>query len=176
MRLPKTVAVAMLVCLVLLITSGLSLAETSVSERDPQDVEGRLDLVFVQYTGTTEDMRLVLRTAERWRNGYLSDAGDGGHVAYLIWEFDRNGDGSFDCTGRFFVTEANKIKFERSAPGEQRAFAARRPTRRSVAVSIPADFCGFRSGSHLRAQSVVTGAAGDGVQVEQVDIAPTLRP
>lgn len=166
----------MLVCLTLLVSSGSSLADTTVSKRDPQDVEGRLDLVFVQYEGADQDMRLVLRTAERWRNRYLSDAGDGGHVAYLVWEFDRDADGSFDCTGRFFVTENNRIKFEKSAPGEQRAFAARRLSRRSVAVRIPSNFCGFRTGSQLRAQSVVTGAAEDGIHVEQVDVTPTLRP
>lgn len=176
MRSLRRVVIAAIACAALVASSGPSVAGAGVSRRDPQDVESRLDLVFVRYEPIDQGMKLTIRTAERWANKYLSDAGDGSHVAYLIWEFDRDGDRSFDCTGRFFATSENKIRFEKSGPGSQKSFAVRRPTKRSVVVRIPADFCGFRSGSRLRAQSVVTGSTGSGVQVEEIDLAPTLRP
>lgn len=151
--------------------------DRQVSARDQEDVEGKLDLIYERYTRLGRQMTLLLRTAEPWGNNYLADPGDGRkRTAYLFWEFDSDGDASFDCSAHFYVDPGGDIKFRRSGPRSRRTYETSRRTRRSVSVTVPLHFCGFRAGGGLRSQSAVNGLSGRDIVLEQVDVAPTLVP
>lgn len=146
-------------------------------QRDPEDVEGRLDLVYERHTSLGRRMTLLLRTAEPWGNTYLAGPEDRRkRTAYLFWEFDSDGDDSFDCSAHFYADAAGDIKFRRSGPRGGRIYETSRGTLRSVSVTVPVQFCGFQAGGGLRSQSAVTGLSGSDIGVEQVDVAPTLVP
>lgn len=152
-------------------------ADRKTSASDPEDVEGRLDLVYERHTSLGRRMTLLLRTADPWANTYLADPQDGRkRTAYLFWEFDSNGDASFDCSGRFFANPRGDIKFQRSGPRGGKIYGTSRRTRRSVSVTVPLHFCGLQAGGGLRSQSAVNGLSGSDIAVEQVDVAPTLVP
>jgi hypothetical protein len=151
-------------------------SKTLGSASDPEDVDGRLDLIYERAV-LDRMMTLHIRTAEQWRNAYLASPEDNKQrTAYLFWEFNTDRDEGFDCSGGFFRGASGGIRFQRSGPQERKVFTATRPTRRSVKVRVPSSFCGFSAGDSLRAQSAVNGRSGSTVVVEQVDVAPTMKP
>lgn len=148
------------------------------SASDPEDVEGRLDIVFVKFRGNGDGtVTLTLKTAERWRSRFvkLEPNADEKQV-FLSWQFDSNRDRSFERTGRFYFDDhRERLVFEKVRSG--RLYRVRRPDLRTAKVTVPVR--AFRLGSprlRVRAQSTVNGVFGRSAFVEETDPSPTLKP
>jgi hypothetical protein len=164
----------------MLIPAGASGPMTGAADSapDPEDVEGRLDIVFVRFRGNGDGTAtLTIKTAERWRSRFVKREPNGDEKqVFLVWQFNSNRDRSFERTGRFYFDDAKKhLVFEKV--NSDRVFRVRRPNRRMVKVTVPVR--AFRLGSprlKVRAQSTVNGVFGESVFIEETDLSPTLKP
>lgn len=160
----------------------------AVSASDPDDVGNRLDIVHERFRlngdGTAT---LRVRTADRWRCGYLRNGllhgvEDNGELysASLLWEFDDSVDGRLgdpDVVGVFGCDEDAGLVFglhHTAGAHPSRTFQASRPTARSAAVTIP------RRALHaqhveLRARSRFDGTKGHHTAFDEEDLTPILR-
>jgi len=155
--------------------------ERAVSASDPDDVGNRLDLVHERFALNGDGtVTLRLRTAEKWRCGYLQNFGDNGepYSAGLLWDFDAGGDGHFgDVVGSFGCGEGGGLVFQlhdSSGDHPDRTFRASRPTARSASVTFPRRALHARH-VDLRAVSRFTGTKGDHTAVDEDDLTPILR-
>lgn len=151
----------------------------TVSTTDPSgDVDSRLDVVFSRFRGNGDGTAtLTIRTAKSWGCRYLrddvSEPQDQTHAA-LVWDFDRGADGTYETVGRFGCDQGRMHLELRRGGFEGTNFAARRPSARSVRVTIPLSEL---SGRHLnmRVISRVSGVDGDNVFFDEEDLVSTLR-
>lgn len=144
---------------------------TKITKSDPNDTDGRLDMVKVRYIGNGDDTAtLVLKTSERWKCDFLRGVGEPPHTyaASLSWDINRNRDPYNEKSGQFFCSE--KKLFLRLDNGE--TYRAHRPDRRTARVTIP-----LKPTKHLSlvAISRLNGEVDGEIYVEEEDVAPDGR-
>ncbi len=144
--------------------------------RDPEDVDGRLDLVFVRFEQIdAKHSRLVIRTAEAWKCGYLAEPGENlqdSAFADLYWEYRVRGAnqrvGDFECKGK------GEVIFKLPNRTE---FPVRRPTLKVAQVIVPSRaFDVPIERLHVFAKSRLSGIEHGGAFVDEEDVSPILNP
>lgn len=141
--------------------------------RDPEDVQGRLDIVAMRFKGRDGGVgRFEVRTAEEWRCRLLRPTKD----TALKWNFDARNDGDVDLVASFSCNNQGELKVAvrgtRSGMRYQ-PFNARRPDRSSVKFLMPLDIPELR-GNHLGLTTQSRDAEARSCLVPCVDRAPEL--
>ena len=160
--------------------AGGDASVSTVSAPDPEDVESRLDMVFVEFRGHGDgNATLTIRTAEKWGCRYLrfrslGDYSDG-RAAFLAWQFNTDQDAAIEKSGGFNCTDAGKLIFDVNHSDER--FPTSRPNRRTVKVVLPLRSLGLAGRNlTLTALSRVNGVYGSHIFLDEEDLSPTLRP
>jgi hypothetical protein len=131
------------------------------SQRDPEDSDSRLDIVFVEARAAKTGLVLTIRTAEPWRSNYIEYEPTIGDtiMARLWWEFDSDADGESDLAGHFFWDNGKKKMFLEVYSEERDRLVAKKLDRRTVSVKIPLTYPELQARRiELRAMSLVKGA------------------
>lgn len=173
--------IAMLLALVM---AGSASAAVTVAASDPDDMRGRLDIRYVGFQRSGDNVVLTLRTYEEWRCRLLEDdtstaqgaaeAYEDGKAAFLLWAFDSNRDRYDDHHG-YFRCKSGRLRFHFDRSDV--SYRARRPDRRTVKVTLPADRFGLdRQRLRLHAISQMNGRFGDQTLFEERDDTRHLRP
>ena len=128
-------------------------------------------MVKVRYIGHTDDTAtLVLKTAEKWRCGFLQGVAEAPHTysAGISWDINRDRDPANEKSGHF--TCRDKKLFFSIDNGDP--IRAQRPDRRTARVRIP-----LKATKHLSlvAISRIIGEIDGEVYVEEEDVAPDGR-
>jgi hypothetical protein len=185
MRTPIAIAFAILAALYSAApATGAPDLPKSAQRSDPEDVDGRLDIVRTRIRVGERRVRLVLETAEGWRCSYVKDDGsnaegaaalyEDGKGVFLFWEFDTNKNRRFE-TDAFVRCKSGELRLV--SDGLHREVRARKTDRRTVTASVSRkkwDLMGRRL--QVRATSQVNGTNGTDVFVEQRDGTARLRP
>lgn len=117
----------------------------AISQSDPHDVDGKLDIVRIAYKETSGGGdQFKIKTATAWSCKYLQSSDD----TDLQWKFDEKADGDVDYEGDFICRGGNLVFVMQSPDGSQQfeELEAKKPTKRVVKVTIPG---GFFKGAHL---------------------------
>jgi hypothetical protein len=161
-----------------------AVAGPTASAKDPDDTRSRLDIRYVAFERRNDSAILTIRTAERWRCGFLRDdtttaqgvaeAYEDGKVAFLQWAFESDRDNNVDHSGNFRCKD-RRLRFEINR--QDLSYKVRRPDRRTVKLSLPLSRFGLRQeGLRVYAVSLLNGQFGDETFFEERDDSPRLRP
>jgi hypothetical protein len=133
----RIVVVAMIAAIVLAATSA-----QAAKKHDPEDTDGRLDIVLVAASGDEGELgHFTLRTEDPWRCSYLKRSRD----TSLRWLFDDARDDDFDLAGRFVCINTNLV-FRMHGPDSGNRYediSVRRPNRRTAKINVPLDLVEF---------------------------------
>jgi hypothetical protein len=128
----RRISTAGLAALLLVLGATSALA---VSEKDPEDVAGRLDIVKVKFVKKKQMGSLTIETQNKWACRYLRP----GQKTYLRWLFDDGGNGTNDLIGDF-VCRSGTLVFElHSDDNQYEPLFPTRPDKRTVEVTMPLD-------------------------------------
>jgi hypothetical protein len=155
-----------------------------VERSDPEDVDGRLDIVRIRVRVSTARVRLTAETAERWRCRYVKDdastaegaaaAYEDGKGVFFFWGIDNDKDSAYEIEAHVRCKDG-----ELRLVTDQlfRSVAARKSNGRTVTASVSRkkwELGGRRL--QLRAVSQVNGTDGTEIYTEQRDETRRLRP
>ena len=180
----KTVRAMLVAMLAAATMVGSASAATTSETRDPDDMRGRLDIRYISFDREGGDVTLTLRTQEKWRCRLLEDdtstaagaaeAYEDGKAAFLLWSIGTDRDGDAEHSGNFRCKNGRvRFEFDRADV----SYKARRPDRRTVKVTVPADRFGLnRQSLRVYAISQMNGRFGDQTLFEERDDTDRLRP
>ena len=151
-------------------------APAADSAKDPEDVRGQLDVIYVRAAARGDKLVLLVRTAEEWGCRYLQSTvrDDERRSASIRWHVDTNRDpytehtvfascqdGEYDVT----FTEAGK------------RFPATRPDARTLRVVLPRERFGLdRPRLAITTITRVDHVSSGEVLFDEEDAAPALEP
>ena len=117
-------------------------AANAAKRHDPEDSDGRLDIVLIKASGDRGELgHFTLRTENPWRCNYLKRSKD----TSLRWLFDDGRDGDFDLVGRV-VCVNSELVLRLHGPDTGNRYediSVRRPNRRTAKVDVPLDLIEF---------------------------------
>lgn len=145
-------------CLLLQAAAGAS--SPAESQRDPEDSDGRLDIVLVKARAAKSSLLLTIRTAEPWRSNYIEYEPTIGDtiMARLWWEFDTDRDDGYELAGHFYWDNGKKKMFFELYSEERDTLIAKKVDNRTVSVKIPLTYPELQGRRvDLRAISLVKG-------------------
>lgn len=124
----------------LLLQGGLAAGSSAVHRNsDPEDSDGRLDIVSVRSQAAESSLLLTIRTADPWRSDYIEyePSLDDPITARLWWEMDTDLDGDSDLEGYFFWDTGKKKMFLELYSEDRDRLLAKKVDKRTVSVEIP---------------------------------------
>jgi hypothetical protein len=160
----------------LLLVGSLLAPPASAAEKaeDPNDTEGKLDIVQISFKGAAGATGTVkIRTQNPWGCKFLRQ----GVKTSLNWYFDDNEDGDNDLIGKFVCVNANSnnprliLKLHGPDSGSNyEPVPAKKPDKKTVKATFPFDLGEFES-EHASAHARSKDAISEGCDV-CVDRAP----
>lgn len=119
----------------LLAASIALIARPAAAARDPNDVDGRLDIRSVTGTkdGIAEPLTITVRTWDEWGKRLLEE--DGPNRLFVVFDVDGDADG--DVSARVERSAGSLVAVIENADGSTTTMTVSRPDRRSVSFTVP---------------------------------------
>lgn len=147
----------------LLLVSVLAPPASAAKMDDPNDTDGKLDVVLISFKGTAGGTGTVkLKTQNRWGCKFLRQ----GVKTSLNWYFDDGEDGDNDLIGKFVCVNANsnkpKLIMKLSGPDSGNNYEpvpAKRPDKKTVKATFPFDLAELESehaSAHVRSKDAIS--------------------
>jgi hypothetical protein len=119
-------------------------AANAAKRHDPEDTDGRLDIVLIKVSGDKGELgHFTLRTEDPWRCSLLKRSKD----TSLKWLFDDARDRDRDLVGKFLCINS-KLIFRLHGPDTGNRYediSVGRPNRRTAKIDVPLDLVEFQA-------------------------------